>query len=71
VEVLLVRRMRGGVLQAIGHECAKGDRLALHHDRYVSRRHLGPGEMEGQASLPEVDAAIAGKVKVEGVFNGF
>ena len=60
MKVFLVCRVRVGVRQAVWHERAEGDRLALHHCHYISRRHLGPGDVEGQPPLPEVDAAIAG-----------
>ena len=71
MEVLLISRVRGGVRQAVRHECAEGDGLTLHHERYVPRGHLGPSDMERQASLPEVHATISGDQSCEDVFGSF
>ena len=66
VEMLIICGVRVGVWQTVRHERAKGYRLALHHGRYIPRRHLGPGNMEGQASLPEVYATtITRKIRIE------
>jgi len=35
IEVLLICRVRVGILQAVRHKCAQGYGLALHHDRYI------------------------------------
>lgn len=56
MEVLLVCQVRIGVWQTVRHKRAEGNGLTLHHRGYISRRHLGPRNVERQARFPEVYA---------------